>query len=90
MQEVDERGCSAGERVEQALEETKGLLQQLESKIHSMSHTDTAFHTLEPASMIRQVSGRGEESQVWVGGVTGMSGRSGGRSCGCEWEELWV
>ena len=55
VQEVDERGCTVKERVEQACEETKGRIRQLESKIRSQSLVDTSLHTLEPASMIRQV-----------------------------------
>ena len=43
--------------MEQALEETKELIRQLESKIRNQSLIpDTSLHTLEPASMIRQVS----------------------------------
>ena len=54
---MDERGCSVGERVEQALQETKELMRQLESKIRAgnQSLVDTSLHTLEPASMLRQV-----------------------------------
>ena len=55
IKEVDERGCTVKERVEQACEETKELIRQLESKIRSQSLVDTSLHTLEPASMIRQV-----------------------------------
>ncbi len=52
---MDERGCTVKERVEQACEETKELIRQLESKIRTQSLVDTSLHTLEPASMIRQV-----------------------------------
>ena len=52
---MDERGCVVVERVEQALEETKELLHQLESKMRKPSLPDAALHTLEPASMLRQV-----------------------------------
>lgn len=53
---MDERGCTIGERVEQALEETKELIRQLESKLRNQSPMDTSMHTLEPASMLRQVN----------------------------------
>lgn len=47
------------ERVEQALEETKELMKQLESKIRAgggaQSLVETSLHTVEPASMLRQV-----------------------------------
>lgn len=56
MQEVDEKGTSIGRRVEQAMEETKTMISQLERKTHTTeSVVDTSLHTLEPVSMIRQV-----------------------------------
>ena len=54
-QEVDERGNTVVERVEQAMDETKDLISQLESKSKMQSSPDTSLHTVEPASMIRQV-----------------------------------
>ncbi len=54
-QEVDEQGNTESERVEQVLDETKELIAQLESKNQTQSLVDTSLHTLEPASMTRQV-----------------------------------
>ena len=57
LQDEDDRGTVVSERLELALEETKNLISQLDSRTHTHSIVENSLHTLEPASMIRRVMG---------------------------------
>ena len=55
---MDCHGNTVQERIEQAMEEINTSLANIEKRgrVNSMGESSTAMHTLEPASMLRQVS----------------------------------
>ncbi len=56
LQEVDLQGNTVSSRVEQALEDTRDLIGQLDSTSRTQSLVETTLHSLEPPNLTRQVS----------------------------------